>query len=237
MVGTFGTWIHAEASYSNQLFSFPIKTTRTIEERAHSETEHALIRRAVKHDKAAFTALYDCFVDRIHRYIYYKVGNYSDAEDLTAQVFMRAWEAISSYRITGRPFSAWLYRIAHNLVVDHFRRQHASLISLEETVPSEEPRTDFEYLVEMRLDSQIISRALQRLTHDQQQVILLRFIEGYSVAEVALMMQRSNGAIRTLQHRALTALNHSLHSIPEGASMRPSRLTGLAGSRRQVFKA
>ncbi|MBI4788947.1 MAG: sigma-70 family RNA polymerase sigma factor [Chloroflexi bacterium] len=167
--------------------------------------ERALVRRAVSHDARAFTRLYDRYVDRIFRYIYYKLGSRADAEDLTAQVFLKAWEAIGHYRVTERPFSAWLYRIAHNLVVDHFRVQRP-VLSIDEVALPEARASDLDELALQHLTADTLKRAIARLTPDQRQVILLRFIEGYDTEQVALIMGKGEGAVRTLQHRALASL-------------------------------
>lgn len=166
--------------------------------------ELKLVRRAARHDVYAFAKLYDYFVDRIYKYIYFKIGNAPDAEDLTAQVFLKAWEAIPSYHITGRPFSAWLYRIAHNAVVDYFRMRRET-VSLDD-VSREDRSANLDELTDQQLTAEALQRAIRRLTEAQRQVILLRFIEGYSTEEVAVVMGKGEGAIRTLQHRALASL-------------------------------
>jgi RNA polymerase sigma-70 factor (ECF subfamily) len=169
------------------------------------DDERALVLCAARQDAKAFAQLYDRFVDRIYRYIYYKVGSKSDAEDLTAQVFLKAWEAIGHYRLTERPFSAWLYRIAHNLVVDHFRTRRDS-VPIDDLINSDEKDTDLDSLTQRHLTAETLRRAIRRLTIDQQQVIILRFLEGYSTEEVAKIMGKGQGAVRTLQHRALAGL-------------------------------
>lgn len=169
-----------------------------------SRDEAKLVRRAARHDVYAFAHLYDLFVDRIFKYIYFKIGNAPDAEDLTAQVFLKAWEAVPSYHVTGRPFSAWLYRIAHNAVVDYFRMRRET-VSLDD-VTREDRNANLEELTEHQLTAEALQRAIRRLTAAQRQVILLRFIEGYSTEEVAAIMEKGEGAIRTLQHRALASL-------------------------------
>ncbi len=168
--------------------------------------ERKLVERACDGDRRAFAQLYDRFVDKIYRYIYYKVGSLSDAEDLTAQVFLKAWEAIGTYQWTERPFSAWLYRIAHNLVVDYFRTKR-DLSSLDELPSLEERGPSLEELTQRHLTADTLRRAIARLTPDQQQVILLRFLEGYSTEQVAQIMGKQPGAVRTLQHRALAGLS------------------------------
>ncbi len=164
-----------------------------------------LVVRAARQDAEAFAQLYDRFVEKIFKYIYYKVGSKSDAEDLTAQVFLKAWEAIGHYRLTERPFSAWLYRIAHNLVVDHFRMRRDA-VPIDDVIRFDEKDTDLDDLTQRHLTAETLRRAIHRLTTDQQQVILLRFIDGYSTEEVARIMGKGQGAVRTLQHRALASL-------------------------------
>ncbi len=169
------------------------------------DDERTLVLRAARHDSEAFAQLYDRFVEKIYKYIYYKVGSKSDAEDLTAQVFLKAWEAIGHYRLTGRPFSAWLYRIAHNLVVDHFRMRREA-IPIDDVMRIDEKEGDLDDVTQRHFTAETLQRAIHRLTVDQQQVIILRFLEGYSTEEVARIMGKGQGAVRTLQHRALAGL-------------------------------
>ena len=155
-------------------------------------------------DSEEFARLYDAYVDKIYNYIYYKIGSTTQAEDLTSEVFAKAWQARGRYHWTQRPFSAWLYRIAHNLVVDHYRTQH-------ETVPidgliSIDAAEKVEELAEQHLDSEMVRKAMQGLTQDQKQVIRLKFMEEYDTDEVAQIMGRGPTAIRALQHRALLSL-------------------------------
>lgn len=173
-------------------------------------TEKELTLRAVQRDAQAFAALYDNYSKKIFHYIYYKVGSTVDAEDLTAQVFMKAWEAIENYEWREHPFSAWLFRIARNLVVDHHRARRET-VSLEEpgergplwiedvTAKPESVLNDIFTVEQLRA-------AIRQLTDEQQEVIVLRFLEGYSTAEVAVIMGKREGAIRGLQFRGLSAL-------------------------------
>ncbi len=181
------------------------RRTATVREAAAIDGERALVERAQHHDPEAFAQLYDRFVEKIFKYIYYKVGNKSDAEDLTGQVFLKAWEAIGNYRLTERPFSAWLYRIAHNLVVDHFRMRR-EVLPIDEITRPDEKDDDLDVLTQRHLTAEVLLRAIRRLTSDQQQVIILRFLEGYNTEEVARIMGKGQGAVRTLQHRALAGL-------------------------------
>ncbi|MCL4395762.1 MAG: sigma-70 family RNA polymerase sigma factor [Chloroflexi bacterium] len=172
------------------------------------DNEHALVQRAVEHDSQAFTQLYDAYVDRVYKYVYYKVGPGALAEDLTAQVFLKAWEGIGRYQWTERPFAAWLFRIAHNLVVDHFRAQRP-VVSIED-MELESHAAPLDDVAQAGMDRETIRRALERLTEDQRQVIVLKFLEGYETAQIAAMMGKEQTAIRALQHRALQALHQLL---------------------------
>lgn len=170
-------------------------------------SEAELVQRAIQRDAAAFGELYSTYLNKVYRYIYYKVGNATEAEDLTEQVFLQAWEAIDRYRQQGAPFAAWLFRLAHNRVIDYHRtkKSHAPLDpSLEDSRPGPEE------IVARRLDVQNLKQALKRLTEEQQQVILLRFVEGMSHAEVGAIIGKSEGAVRSIQYRALLALGEIL---------------------------
>ena len=174
-------------------------------------TETELVALAVRGDASAFGQLYQTHLDSIYRYIYYRVGNATEAEDLTEQVFLKAWERMSAYDQRGLPFSAWLYRVAHNLVIDYHRtrRPAASLTEpLSETLVDRGAGPD--EVVERRLAAAEVAAALRTLSPDQQQIILLRFVQGLSHAEASAIMGKSEGALRVLQHRALAALNEAL---------------------------
>ncbi len=188
------------------------------------EEEQRLVSRAVKRDAAAFGLLYEAYLDRIYRYVYYRVGTTSEAEDLTEQVFLRAWEAIDRYEARGVPFIAWLYRLAHNLVVDHYRARRL-VLPLEDIGEAEEPGEDVSEIVENQLDVQELRDALQHLSPEHQQLIVLRFVEGMSHAEVAQITGKTEGATRVVQYRALQALGRALRGDVEatkGGRRRPA---------------
>jgi RNA polymerase sigma-70 factor, ECF subfamily len=174
--------------------------------------EAELAQRASQHDPTAFAQLYNAYVDKIYKYVYYKVGNPSDAEDLTEQVFLKAWEAIGRYTWCGYPFSSWLYKLAHNLVVDHYRTRRESLPLNEILSTSDEPVVDPELALNLSLDAAELAEAMQQLTGEQRQVIALKFIEGYDNAEIAQMLNKKEGAIRALQYRALRSLQSILEA-------------------------
>ncbi|MCL4395932.1 MAG: sigma-70 family RNA polymerase sigma factor [Chloroflexi bacterium] len=167
-------------------------------------------------DAQAFGRLYDSNVSKVYRYIYYKVGTAMQAEDLTAQVFMKAWEALDRYRWTQRPFSAWLFRIAHNLVVDHFRTQRDTLSIEGLPFEIDAHAESLDILAQRKLTAAELKKAISRLTDSQQQVIVLKFLEGYSTEETARIMRKDPGAVRALQHRALTALQRTCRPWASG---------------------
>lgn len=166
-----------------------------------------LVRRAIVGDASAFGALYDRYLERVYRYVYYRVGSVEEAEDLSEEIFLKAWEAIGRYREQGVPFSAWLMRLAHNHVIDHFRTRRPTA-PLADTLPARTP--DPEQAAERRLAAQAVLRAMQDLTSEQQQVLILRFIEELDHSEIAAIMGKNEGAVRALQFRGLSALRAAL---------------------------
>lgn len=178
----------------------------------HTETEvneTQLVQRAISLDTDAFGRLYDMYVDRVYRHIYYQVGNVMDAEDLTQQVFFKAWQAIDRYKRTASPFVAWLMTISHNLVVDFYRTKKNKTY-LEAEVTSDESAPNPELVAETHFEQKQLRKAILQLPKDQQQVILLRFVEGFRNPEVASILGKSEGAIRVILHRALAMLRHIL---------------------------
>jgi len=175
--------------------------------RAEDPDEQGLLERASRADPEALGALYDRYVDRIYNYIYHRVGQADLAEDLTSQVFARMLEAIREGRAWRTSFSGWIYRIAHNLVIDHYRRRgRAAFVELEEASPLLSDEADPLRKVEARLESEHLRAALGKLTEEQAEVIALRFLDEFSIAEVAAMMNKTEGAIKALQYRAVLAL-------------------------------
>lgn len=166
-----------------------------------------LLAKAKHADPTALAALYDQYVGRIYSYVYHRVGQAELAEDLTGQVFMRMLEAIRTGHGWRTSFSGWLYRIAHNLVIDHYRRRNqTSTVELEEVPSLTASEGDPARAVEARLDRERVRAALNRLTEEQAQVVSLRFLEGLSISEVATAMDKTEGAVKALQYRAILAL-------------------------------
>ncbi len=176
----------------------------------HEENDSALIARA-KENPEAFGLLYERYVDSIYNYIYYRTGNHHDAEDLTARTFYRAMKHVSRYVDRGAPFSAWLYRIAHNLVANwHRDRSRRKIISLDELVMRTLKREEPTALVEKREEHDLLLQTVRRLPPERQQLLILKFVEQMSNAEIAEVMGRTEGAIKSLYHRTLVALRKEL---------------------------
>ena len=175
------------------------------------QEEQSLIRRAQQRDPVALTQLYEENFDKIYRYIVLKIGDRTEAEDMTQQVFLNALQSISSYKWKGMPFTSWLYRIAHNQVVDYFRKKskHAT-VPLDESLPIPAVDGDPKYTVERKIEMETVVMATKKLTQSQQEVISLRFASELSIAEVAGVMGKSEGAVKALQHSAIAALRKVL---------------------------
>ncbi len=176
---------------------------------AGGDDERVEIERAIAGDEHAFGALYDRHLDRVYRHIYYRVGNRADAEDLSQQVFLKAWQAIGRYRRTGAPFVAWLLTIAHNLVVSFYRRKkEIPLLDLDPA--SRERWADPEAQLLDEYDRMAVRQAILRLRPEQQHVVTMRFMEQFDYATIAAALGKSEGNVRVIQHRALTDLRRQL---------------------------
>jgi RNA polymerase sigma-70 factor, ECF subfamily len=179
-------------------------------------TEEDALQLAIQGDAEAFSFLYEKYVNRIFSYIYYRTGNTSDAEDLTARVFQRAIGRIDRYTDKGVPFSAWLYRIAHNLVAnwhrDNSRRQEVPL----DDQPNLEMGTEHpEKQVVRDQEVERLIGVIKKLTPERQQLIVLKFVQQLSNAEIAVIMSKSEGAIKSLYHRTLLELRTEVKGIGE----------------------
>jgi RNA polymerase sigma-70 factor (ECF subfamily) len=185
------------------------------DDRIDEHTLVALLQRAQQlADPQAFDGIYLLYADRVYRFLAARLGNTEAAEEVTAQVFLRLIEKIHQYQMAPKDnaaiFTAWLYRLAYNKMVDVLRRQkyhqHMS-IQVAETIPHGQPMAE---VVEERIEFEHIMEKLQLLNDQQRQVILLRFLEGLSIAETAQIMDKSEGAIKALQHRSLESLRRFL---------------------------
>ncbi len=177
------------------------------------EQESALVTRATQRDHDAFSQLYQLYFDRIYRYVRLKLGNAIDAEDITAAVFFNAWRTIHNFSPQRESsFAAWLFRLAHNAVVDRFRSMR-DIVSLDATDPraiihSVQPGPEAQ--IERKLTIHELSAALRLLTEEQREVVLLRFVEGLSAREVGDIMGKQEGAVRGMQFRAIEALRRAM---------------------------
>ena len=177
---------------------------------ASGERVRRLVERGQAGDRSALEELYLLHFDRVYSYLHMSVGNRHDAEDLTTQTFLRMLESIGRFRWQAAPFSAWLFRIAHNLAMDHFRATRRW--QPEEDVPepqgAEEPSAEAAAMESLGRESML--ELIDRLSAEQQQVLTLKFVFNFSNGEVATILGKTEGAIKSLQHRALVSLQKSL---------------------------
>lgn len=173
--------------------------------------EDEILARASLGDKEAFGQLYERYVDRIFNYVYYRTGNAHEAEDLTARVFQRAMNHIKTYTNRGVPFSAWLYRIAHNLVANwHRDRSRKQEIPLDDMpiLPTKADHPERDLMRSQEQDA--LLHIIRTLPSERQTLLILKFVEDMSNAEIGAIMGRSEGAVKSLYHRTLLALRDQL---------------------------
>ena len=171
--------------------------------------ENSLLERAAQGDADAFGQLYDLHVDAVYRHIFYRMGNWDEAEELTAEVFLRAWQSVRRFRPQGYSCRGWLFKIGDNLVIDRFRRRARRPMAESGEA---DPGPLVEEIVGKSFEQERLRRAMAKLPPDQQQVLILRFVEGMKAKEVAALMKKNEGAIRTMQFRSLKALRALLES-------------------------
>ncbi|OGO21036.1 MAG: hypothetical protein A2Z14_12775 [Chloroflexi bacterium RBG_16_48_8] len=168
--------------------------------------DRALIELAIEGDSEAFETLYLRHLEKIYRYIYFRVGDEAQAEDMAEEVFVKTWEALPNFKLGQNPFTSWLYRIAHNLLVDQYRRRNPVSISEEELARHSDSSELPERIVGRKQEWEMLAKAVRQLDSLDQQVILLRFVEGLSHREIAAIIGKSQTASRVIQHRALKTL-------------------------------
>ncbi len=192
---------------------------------ARLDKDQELIKKAQRGDHLAFGELYECHAPVIFRYLFAHLNSRMDAEDLTGEVFLKVWQSLPKYNERGVPFLAFLFRVARNMLVDHYRQSNR----LESKSPDEldgykqEGSAELTELVGKQLEHQRIMRVLSRLRPDYQSVLTLRFISELSPEEIAQVMERSAGAVRVLQHRALAALRQEIEKTGQDESRPASR--------------
>ena len=167
-----------------------------------------LVARSIAGDARAFGRLYDEFADRVYSFVRGRVTSAQDAEDLTASVFLKAWEAIGGYDERGLPFGAWLFRIARNAVIDSYRRaaRAPEFASTDDALDTVDVTAVVDDRVFARLEIQDIREAMEALTEEQRSVLMLRFIWGFDLRDSAQALGKSEGAVKALQHRAVRSL-------------------------------
>lgn len=173
------------------------------------ESEQKLIRFSQNGDRDAFAALYETHLDQIYRYIYFRVYERELAEDLTSVVFLKVWEHLGNFKSGRVPFLGWVYRIAHNTVIDHYRTRKITT-PLDDVHPLQLSHSDG---VDDKVDAEILSRqlmeALEDVTYTQREVLILRFIWGFTTTEIADTLNKRRGAIRALQMRGLKRMSQN----------------------------
>jgi len=177
--------------------------------------EKSLIERAIKGESSAFGSLYDRYQPSIYRFVLIKVSRREDAEDITHQAFLHAWQHISTYTHRGFPFSSWLYRIARNKVIDHYRTRGREPYLEELDAESFVEETNLHVTLDVRMTLARVHRALKHLKEEHHDVIVMRFIEDLSVKETAAALGKSEGAVKLIQHRAIKELKRVLESHKE----------------------
>jgi RNA polymerase sigma-70 factor (ECF subfamily) len=185
-------------------------TTDSSARRSEAQRVRKLVDAAQGGDRGALEELYLIHFDRIYSYLHVTVGNRHDAEDLTTQTFLKMLESIGKFRWGSAPFSAWLFRIAHNLAMDHFRA--ARRWQPEEEVPEPEPdeSTSAEAGALDAIGQKSMLALIDDLSSEQQQVLTLKFVFGFSNGEAATILGKTEGAVKSLQHRALATLHKKL---------------------------
>jgi len=179
-----------------------------------NDNDNVILNRAIQGDHEAFGKLYEEYVERIFNYVYYRTGNQHDAEDLTARVFFRAMRRIPQYQERGLPVSAWLYRIAHNLVANwHRDRGRRPEISLDEGFTAV-PHSEHPEITLLQVEEQdYLLRIIRDLPPERQQLIILKFVEHMSNAEIGQIMGRTEGAVKSLYHRTLLSLRVDMDTV------------------------
>jgi RNA polymerase sigma-70 factor (ECF subfamily) len=175
-----------------------------------SQELRRLVERAQEGDRQALEELYLLHFDRIYSYLHMSVGNRHDAEDLTTQTFMKMLESIKRFRWQAAPFSAWLFRIAHNLAMDHFRANRRWQPEEEVPEPADSAERSAEDEAFQSIGRKSMLELIDTLSHEQQQVLTLKFVFNFSNGEAATVLGKTEGAVKSLQHRALVSLQKQI---------------------------
>jgi len=198
--------------YQAMVFNAYQKNNR--DEKLNSDEQDEILKKAIQGDLDAFSHLYERHIDKIYNYIYYRIGNHHDAEDLTARVFHRALAHIQSFKPKGVPFSAWLYRIAHNLVANWYRdKSRRKEVSLEDNLELSNQSYHLEKHLIRNQENELLLQAIRSMGSERQQLLILKLVEGLSNSEIGLIMGRSEGAIKSLYHRTLISLRKKIEKM------------------------
>ena len=175
-------------------------------------SDDVLIQRSARGERDAFAALYDRYVEQIYRHVYRRMPSQADAEDITQEVFIRAWRAIPKYKKGDSLFVSWLLVIARNLITDFYRARKKNEVFEEESFPAAAEASP-ESEAELSFNRRELREAISKLKDTQQKVILMRFIDGFSYEEISGILGKSEGAVRVIQHRALSELKKVINKF------------------------
>lgn len=171
-----------------------------------------LVVKAKKGDTAAFSKIYDNFADEIYRYVFFRVSSEQDAQDLTEMIFLKTWENLDRYSNTKQAFGAWVFRIARNVVIDHYRI-NKTIEELTEEYIDEKREHNPLHRAENAINNDVLKRALAGLKENYKQIIILKYINELSNVEIAEILKKNEGAVRILQFRALAELRKILEGM------------------------
>ncbi|MFZ5559894.1 MAG: RNA polymerase sigma factor [Patescibacteria group bacterium] len=180
-------------------------------EKINKEKLIKIVKKAKRGDEKAFSYLYEYYISPIFRFIYFRIKSYEEAEDLTQAVFLKAWNALPNYQQKKNPFSSWLYTIARNTIIDYWKKRKEWKISDLARDTIKDSRRPIYDLIEEEEDFRVVKEAISLLSEDQQEVIILKFIEELSNKEIAKIMNKKEDAIRQLQSRAIKSLKEYLN--------------------------
>lgn len=191
---------------------YPLHSHRSL--KTQKREIERLVKLAQGGDEDAFSKLYDLFVNPFYRYVYFRVNGKVDAEDLLATIFIKIWSNLKKYRDTDQSFSAWAYRIAHNVVIDFYRSQNGNApAQLPESIEDEKRENHSKTLIEQTLTRETLKKAMQKLKDDYKQVVLLKFMNELENSEIAEVIGRTESGVRILQFRALRQLRKILQGM------------------------
>lgn len=168
-----------------------------------------LVKECQAGNSEAFGKIYDIFLGRIYRFVFFRTGKKEEAEDISEEIFIKAWGGLKKYQDRNLPFEAWLFRIARNHIIDYYRSLKKT-VSITEALETEDKRLSLEESVELKLDTEMVIKKIKMLRDSYQEIITLKFIEDKDNKEISLILGKPVGQIRVLQNRAIQALRKVL---------------------------